>query len=50
MEILRNFVNRFFSDYKLSEINIKPNLTIAVLQNMVLQGSCVEDIIDFCRA
>lgn len=48
-EILKKFIGKFFPTYQLENIKIKPNTTIATLQNMILQGANVEEIINFVQ-
>jgi chaperone BCS1 len=48
-EILKKFIERFFPTYCVQDIQIKSNLTIAILQQMVLQGCSTEDIINFVK-
>jgi chaperone BCS1 len=50
-EILKDFLNKFYPNNKTKTINLelKPNLTIAALQNLVLNGNDIEDIINYCE-
>jgi chaperone BCS1 len=45
-EMLKDFINHFFPNYSIDidKINIKNNITIAMLQNIVLQGGDGKDI------
>jgi chaperone BCS1 len=45
-EMLKDFINHFFPDYSadIDKINIKDNTTIAMLQNVILQGGNENDI------
>ena len=53
-EILESFIKNFYKDSNLdfsiiNNINIKPNISVAMLQNMVLQGNSEKEIIDFVK-
>jgi len=50
-EILSDFLQSFFpkSNISINNIKIKPNITVATLQNLILLGSNEEDIIEFVK-
>jgi chaperone BCS1 len=48
-EILVQFMRSFFPEYRVQKVlDIRPRLTVATLQNMVLQGNTASEIIEFC--
>lgn len=49
-EILVDFINVFYPDYKIEECNapLKNNITVAILQNFVLCNWSAQEIIDYC--
>jgi chaperone BCS1 len=50
-EILLQFINRFYKDNidhnLINNLKIKPNITVAMLQNLILQNKSINDIIEF---
>jgi chaperone BCS1 len=50
-EILKGFIDNFFPENKLniSEIKLKNNLTIATLQNLILEEKTIEEIVEFVK-
>jgi len=49
-EVLESFINKFFPENNInfSKIKIKSNISVATLQNMILQGKKENQIIEFC--
>lgn len=53
-EILESFIKNFYPNNKLdfntiSNIKLKPNISVAMLQNMVLQGNTENEVIEFVK-
>ena len=50
-EILESFVKKFFpkSNIDFSQIKVKQNITVATLQNLVLQGNNENEIVEFVK-
>jgi chaperone BCS1 len=50
-EILKEFLDKFYpgNGIHISNIKLKNDLTVAMLQNMVLNGNTINEIINFCK-
>lgn len=50
-EIIQSFINKFFPDNNIefNGLNVRANVTVAMLQNMVLESKSAEEIIELIR-